>query len=465
MTKKQFRLDCRRGLGSCHVALNKCENIEKYRNDVLWAVRNAMAYDAQCEGTRANYIFEMIERYEDQSEFYQLIYSEAIKSINKRGWKFDHYSELLAHMASNGSEQAENAVYELYDLILDLLKNNKPLKNGIWAAADNLSSLCVTIITIVIHEKEDQEAFFLRVIKDYGELIIKRPSVKCRFTDDWFEDTASELLGVERVKELIGKGIVEPRISAYSDNRENMTAMREIARIEQTSETADSIYEKLRSGMRAGIELPVMLLTTVERENGSAEIERLVDIYSFEEEEELREALLQLFSRETITKAFGEKAIDRLISDAQSDNETLRNQALIVMSNIRSGKVRDFALKKLEASPVDEDAFHILVTNYAPGDGMTLIRYTKNVSTDEQKGNWHSAFIDIIELICTDKQADLELSAELLPYIYRNGFCSCCRMETVKMMLERNLLTAEMIDECRYDSNSEIRRLIVNGDN
>ena len=35
MTKKQFRHDMRRGLGSCQLGLRRCTDIEEYRQDIL----------------------------------------------------------------------------------------------------------------------------------------------------------------------------------------------------------------------------------------------------------------------------------------------------------------------------------------------------------------------------------------------------------------------------------------------
>ena len=81
MTKKQFRHDMRRGLGSCQLELRRCTDIEEYRQDILWGIQHALAYDAQCEGTRAIYFFDMIELFDDWSEFYTLIADSAKRNI------------------------------------------------------------------------------------------------------------------------------------------------------------------------------------------------------------------------------------------------------------------------------------------------------------------------------------------------------------------------------------------------
>ena len=82
MTKKQFRHDMRRGLGSCQLELRRCTDIEEYRQDILWGIQHALAYDAQCEGTRAIYFFDMIELFDDWSEFYNLI-ADSAKGISR----------------------------------------------------------------------------------------------------------------------------------------------------------------------------------------------------------------------------------------------------------------------------------------------------------------------------------------------------------------------------------------------
>lgn len=55
MTKKQFRYDMQRGLGSCVAALKNMNDSEKERFQplVLWGCSREMAYDAQCEDSRS----------------------------------------------------------------------------------------------------------------------------------------------------------------------------------------------------------------------------------------------------------------------------------------------------------------------------------------------------------------------------------------------------------------------------
>ncbi len=60
------------------------------------------------------------------------------------------------------------------------------------------------------------------------------------------------------------------------------------------------------------------------------------------------------------------------------------------------------------------------------------------------------------DLIEQNPEADRELSAALLPYMLREGYCSCCRLYTLRLMQPRALLTPELIMECRRGLQCEI---------
>ena len=118
MTRTQFRLDMRRGLGSCHLELDRCGDIEAYREDILWGCLHARAYDTQSEGTRAVYLFEMIERFGDWTDFYERLAADAKRRIREYGWRFAHDTDILALMAGSGYAPAKQTLEALYDLLL-----------------------------------------------------------------------------------------------------------------------------------------------------------------------------------------------------------------------------------------------------------------------------------------------------------------------------------------------------------
>ena len=460
MTKKQFRHDMRRGLGSCQLELRRCTDIEEYRQDILWGIQHALAYDAQCEGTRAIYFFDMIELFDDWSEFYTLIADSAKRNIKDPGWRFFHYEEILALMAGAGYAPAQEKMDELYELLLRAVQRGRPSRNGIWAAMDNFSRICVSILTNVMQTQEEREAFYLRVLADYGKILAQKSSLSPRCEDEWFEAVAAETVGEARLQELLAREKDNQDIARYLRNRESLQAEREAyqaqRRQEEKKETAEGIYNKLCGGTVPGGVLPLLLL----RKLGQEESAKLSRFYAGEAREELRKEILRLFRPKNSIDAMEDAAVSQLLKDAESKNEPLRSEALRVLDEMNHERVRHYALERLKRQPKDVDALYMLLSNFRPGDGKRLIPLVKAVSLRMQSGDWHGVFTAVRNLIEQNSDADRELSAALLPYIYREGFCSCCRQHTMELMHARGLLTPELIEECRRDCDMEIREFV-----
>ena len=73
---------------------SRCDDPEIYREDILWGIKHAFAYDAQCEGTRGGYLFSLIEQFNDWSDFCELAANRANKNVKDRGQKIWHYSQI-----------------------------------------------------------------------------------------------------------------------------------------------------------------------------------------------------------------------------------------------------------------------------------------------------------------------------------------------------------------------------------
>lgn len=464
MTKTQFRHDLRRGLGSCPLELERCTNVEDYREDLLWGLEHALAYDAQCEGTRAIYYYDMLSLFDDWTDFHALIAAGAKRNLKDRGWRFFHFAELLALMAGDGFAPARETLEELYALLLGAIRRGRPSQNGIWPAMDNFSRVCVSLLTNALQTQAEREAFYLRVLADYGKILAQKPDLGGHAEDEWFDSVAEDTLGAERVRELLQEAGSDPDIARYLENRRHLQASREAYRAQSRqqaeAESAQSLYRKLRDGAVPGEDLPLHLLRRMEREQGLAEVSILAQLYAKEERADLREAILRLFRTEACISVFDDTGISRLLLDAESENSTLREEALRVLLEAHHQKVRDHALSRLERRRKDVDALYMLLTNFRPGDGERLIPLVKAVSLDENRGAWHGVFSVVRELIHRDPAADLELSAALLPYMLREGYCSCCRLYLLELMEPRGLLTTELIEECRRDCYLEIREFV-----
>ncbi|MDE6925493.1 MAG: hypothetical protein K2P59_09595 [Acetatifactor sp.] len=114
MTKKRFREAMMRGLGRCILELDQMEDVEKYREIVLWGCTHDLSYDTQCEGTRAWYMRELIRRFPDEKPFVDTVIRKLSQYRSKGGWEFSHYCELLSRFAWEGNRPAFSALWKKY---------------------------------------------------------------------------------------------------------------------------------------------------------------------------------------------------------------------------------------------------------------------------------------------------------------------------------------------------------------
>lgn len=143
-----------------------------------------------------------------------------------------------------------------------------------------------------------------------------------------------------------------------------------------------------------------------------------------------------------------------LMRDAKSKLRRLRLVAFRALGRIRSDEVRRFALKTLKSKRWEGIlACDVLVTNYMPGDEDLILARAKQSTSD---WDLHRSSRAIINLL----RAETRVRPELAFWVYDNVTCGICRFFTVRLMLERNWLSEEIREECRYDSESETRGLV-----
>ena len=70
----------------------------------------------------------------------------------------------------------------------------------------------------------------------------------------------------------------------------------------------------------------------------------------------------------------------------------------------------------------------------------------------------------MFKIIDTAREIDTpnSLLNDLLMFAYEKSLCSCCRENIVGELAKRNLLSENMISECRFDCNIEIRQTVDN---
>ena len=412
MTKKEFRQYMLKGRGCCVQAVRR--NPERYRSEVLWACRNEIAFDAQCEGSRAWYVYQMIGCYEDKTPFLHTLIAALDRSRSNYGWKMHYLGEVLVHFMLDGCTEAEEALWRKYEQLYAILRSKRRCPRGYFAELNDFSALCVDL-------GERREAM-VKIAEDIGRLYREYS-----FYDGWSFDWLYAQNGERILKTLEKKAEKSENIAAYLQESKRVEA-------EELQNRENRRPSPIAEGKR---------LKQASRE----EQLEYMELYLREQEPEERTKALRVFTRCPYP---GD--ISPVVADMESEDPHLRFVARLVLENVQSPQLRQMALDNLESDP---DAwFPMVVRNYREEDAPFITSYVKNTPTDRECNTpWHGLHMDVLKM----RDYGLKAPGELLLHIYDTCYCSNCRQEALEQMGRRRMLTEEILEECLYDSQDKVR--------
>lgn len=251
MTKKAFKHAIQRGLGSAVVALKNSSDPEVFRPLVLWACSRDTAYDAQSEGCRSFYLYELITQFPDPAPFLDTIQRRLFCSLHSTGWEFNQDSEVLSYFAADGMTRALEILEDCYHALYEILwKKRRRTAWGLLPERDNFESLCISLIHLYSGSKTQAARRYQSIVTDLGALIAKNPLYS--FTDfEWFQIASEDYLGKRTFHRLLDRSDSGEEIRTYVSSLENYRSSCKIAAQERQKtfpETAGEIYEGLKAG-------------------------------------------------------------------------------------------------------------------------------------------------------------------------------------------------------------------------
>ena len=96
------------------------------------------------------------------------------------------------------------------------------------------------------------------------------------------------------------------------------------------------------------------------------------------------------------------------------------------------------------------------MTNYAAEDGPLLEALLREWIEKKDWDSLHGAGMDIYRAFA--KGSGIPHPKHLLPLLYEYNPCSFCRESAMVYMSRHWMLTKEILEECLFDSNDDIRR-------
>ena len=424
MTKKEFKEAMLRGLGRCVIAVRK--EPEKYRDLVIWACKRNFAYDAQSEGTRSWYTYTMANAYPDKETFINTA-AEALKKYRPNGsWDLLHLSEILMFFAMDGYESARKALEEKYQEVLMGMFARKHRPDRVFYELSDLEQLGLV--------RAVDRTSFLRIAKDFGRLYQEK---KYMYDGDfaWFFSSK----GGQFRKTMESAARKDEDIACFFQ-RESADI---VAREELWEQRKVNPKENL-----TGVRLSRWMASKADKET----VERYALAYREQTQPELRAVALTAFS----CCPYPDDP-HPIIEDTRSNCEELQNTAWRALENIRYPAVRAFALNNIANGIRTPENFALLATNYVPEDEEIMEELLQELITKKDWDSFHAAGMDIYRAF--HEGSGILHPKHLLPILYEYNPCSFCRESALVYMSKHRMLTKELLEECLYDSNDDIRRM------
>lgn len=427
MTKKAFKSAMLRGLGRCVIAVR--QEPEKYRDLVFWACQRNIAYDAQCEGSRSWYVYTMASVYPNKEPFIAAAADALRKCPLHRGWDLLYLSELLIFFSEDVGRPARKAVVDKYREVLAKMFARKRRAYPVFHELAALEQLGLVLST--------SPGPFLRACSDFGKLYGQKP-----FLEDgdfeWFFNTKGKIFRADMKRAAKKDGDI-----ARFLQREQAFADEWAAKTERWKQQRETVSPETLTGYA--------LSRWLAKKADPETMEHYAEIYRKQAEPELRAAALEAFS----TCRYPGNP-EPIIEDADSPCENLQNAAWRALENIRHPAVRDFALASGNRESRASEIFSLLVTNYQPKDAPILEAYLNRWINEKDWDSFHAAGHDIHRAF--DPGSGIPHPKHLLPILYTYNPCSFCREYTLHHLAKHKMLTQEILTECLYDSNEDIRR-------
>ncbi|REC40307.1 hypothetical protein [Chryseobacterium sp. 5_R23647] len=192
-TKRQFLNSLKRGTGEAYLLVKDNPKID-FSAQITKGVLNIFAYDGQCEGNRAQYIFDIISISKQKNKIRKAVLKGLATEQNDT-WNLTHLFALAKLYAQQNDTEVKQAIYDRF--------LNNPIEGSDWVGAYEILEL-------------DRLNGLFYVAEKFGKYIEQNP-------DDWQDDWIIKRFQEENKKikvyeELKKKGKTNKFIRIYLDN-------------------------------------------------------------------------------------------------------------------------------------------------------------------------------------------------------------------------------------------------------
>ena len=418
MDASQFRHLLKLGLGRA-ILYAKGHDVEAFRNLILDACLHCYAYDPQIEGTRADYMLELVDFMPGKTFYHE----QVLNALPGSGDDYDAVQRFrfAACLAFDGDDRAKQAMYQNYKpgprmgegIGIDFLQMDGT--NGLLFAAEKMGELLMAT-----REKVDL---------------------------GWLLSVAGEKLGEQEAREALRKaGTENPRIEVYRLAVE-ASRKRLDESLSRSGEMINASYDQLKPKLP---EMTFTWITSWGERASDADIERAAQGLAAAQNPKEQYAHLRIFAHRRFPLD-----IQLLLGLVDVEQERVGLAALKALSQITHPAVRELAFRLVKRrARWRGEAIDLLARNFIHGDHAIALGWFE---AEEDLETRHTLGSDLIDL--WERYPDEETEVPMLRTVYEQGPCSFCREKIVRRLIERGALTEELRSECSFDANDHIREV------
>lgn len=414
--KRQFLNSLKRGTGEAYLILKNNPKID-FSNLIIKGALNTYAYDGQCEGDRAEYIFDIISISNQKDKIRKAVLNGLATEDDT--WNLTHLFALAKIYSQQKDTEVKQAIYDRF--------LNNPVEGSDWVGAYEILELDGLNGLFYIAEK-------------FGKYIEQNPE---DWQDDWIiKRFQEENESIKIYEELKKKAKTNKFIHIYLDNIKRTNANQEKHKAKPTR-YSDIIDEVLNSKPR----ISVVRKRKLTHEEVNQVAKRLID----ETNKSNIEKLLDIFD-------FYKFPYDsQIILDLAKQKRTSKNRiveyAINALKYLKSEEIRTFAMEKIQTGKKPIDYLEILVSNYKRGDSKLLSEIVNKTNNENKIERLAVVYSDIYK---ANKTVECK---EPLENLYNKMNCAIHRKGIVEILIENNVLSDKIKNEIKFDCDLDTRKL------
>jgi hypothetical protein len=415
---KKFLNSIKRGTGEAYLLSMKYPNID-FSNEIIDGATTNYAYDAQCEGSRGEYIYGLIMLSKQKDKIFQQIIKE-FKLIENDTYGLDQLYDILCLFAINGNKIAEKNIVERFEL---------DCVNDFWEA--------------------EKSILIMFQIEGFRLIIEKKGKLHLELGDEYNDNNLDYL--IDNYQQQNSNINVLTELEKYADNNKfvkiylNKYKAHKLV-VNPSSEKSQLDYSTISDKIRNR-----KFFFIDENRIKENDISRLAGDFLKETDKKMLENYLVFFS--TIKFSHGYNYIFDILKTSKSNRNRFLDNVIDALSFFKNSELREYALEKLSEGKEFEIYSNLLIKNYEHGDGQILSKAARLIRNQDRL---HTLLCSYIDIFRANKTKECKEPLEIL---YNKITCGFHRQDIIEILLENNVFSSKLIEEIQYDCDENIRNI------